>query len=826
MSAAPSSESSTTMWPAGALSPGTSSAPPSEPKKSKQRHRARKKSAAAASDAAPPPAATPASAAAATPKPKQSQKGGSSQRGGKTDMPWRGSGRGRGRGGTTLTGSSGRGGGAAASAQGGRAFSTAATTLSGGTTSAGEDLGSRIPFARPGEPGSWRRALHTDSSSSANELPPPVPTGGSVRPNAAWRKGKGRQPDKNDLLLQEVGLKEGEDGGLEKELTRLYESQRPSPAAVSARQHLIDELTKWLNAERFHWGHAHNSRERPLKVEAFGSVRFGLGTSNSDLDLCLLDPYRPNGFVEKWFSSEDAMIRDLPDIYNMRKLGRSLQRANLMDVRAIPDAAVPICKFKVMIDGHMIEADLNTNEQLGLFNSRLINSYCNLHPLVRPLSVFIKFWAKQRGLNNPSGSPTTFSSYTFILLVIAYLQRLKLLPNLQSPDLIDQTNTPSTRFYSTPKARSKRHKRIIRSVGWDVTFVEYDAGPPQGYEPEPADLVDLARGFFDYFGAEFDTEREIVSVWNGAPLGRARDFVDPVEGQREKQKEPIEEAARGVEQLKVAEEGEGSVPPLEEEQRKRDEDEVVAAFAAEEQAQAPQPPPATGDEAAANLDSHEADADALEQQRPARPDSRSSEPMEYVDFEEPERWSDHLLVVQDPFILTRNCAGNVHPDWVEELRVQMRRARDLIDARAPLATICQNVAQEAGYMPVSHRRYLERRQMQQQSNRAKNMAKAERKAKKAAVGGPAAAQKEAQAAAEAKKEESAEPAGAPDGKGDGEAVVAAPAGTKEGVQEATEKVAKKESKETREEEKAAPDAVDQQEPAAAGEPVVGDVQKV
>lgn len=109
--------------------------------------------------------------------------------------------------------------------------------------------------------------------------------------------------------------------------------QRPSPAALAARQHLVDELTDWLNREHFRWGHAHNKSMYPLKIEPFGSVRFGLGTSTSDLDLCLLDPYRPNGFVDKYFSSQNSGLQNLPDIYNMRRIGRSLQQANLTDVR-------------------------------------------------------------------------------------------------------------------------------------------------------------------------------------------------------------------------------------------------------------------------------------------------------------------------------------------------------------------------------------------------------------------------------------------------------------------------------------------------------------
>ncbi|GAA6042429.1 hypothetical protein JCM8097_008448 [Rhodosporidiobolus ruineniae] len=738
MSSQPSFQSSQSLWPLAAPA-STTSTTEDKSKKPSQRSRRKKTAAAGAQPAASTSTPTPAPPPPAQKKPKAPQQPKPQQQQRQMDLPWRGSGRGRGRGGIQLRGGAG-GGGA------GRGFSTFPGASSGGT-SATEDVGTRVPFSRPGQHG--RRPLHTDSSASTGtSLPPPVPA----------TKSRGKKPAKGDALLKQIALKEGEEGGLNEELMRLYETQRPSREAVAARQHLIDELTQWLNDEPFRWGHPHNSHHYPLRIEPFGSVRFGLGTSSSDLDLCLLDPYRPNGFVDKFFSSQDQMLKELPDIYNMRKLGRSLQRANLSNVRSIPDASVPICKFSVEIDGHAIEVDLNTNERLGVFNSRLINSYCNLHPLVRPLSVFIKFWAKQRGLNNPSGSPTTFSSYTFILLVIAYLQRLKLLPNLQSPELIQQTNTPAVRFFSTPKARTKRYKRIIRSVGWDVTFVEYDNGPPAGYEPEPAELVQLARGFFHYWADEFATEREVVSVWNGAPLPRVREFGEVQREQARRMREKQEAMRRRAAAL-AGEDGQGEVS-VEEEERQATEDADLAAFAA---AQRPPPASEAGGAEEANLDSTDADADALDQPQqrddlPPRPDSRSSEPMEYVDYEEPERWSDHLIVVQDPFILTRNCAGNVHPDWVEELRVQMRRARDLIDASAPLATICLNVAQEPGYLSVAARKWADRTE-----GKKKGMSRAERKkvsAAKAAKAGatqeearPKSEKRAAAAAAAAEEEE-------------------------------------------------------------------------
>ncbi|TKA50951.1 hypothetical protein B0A53_05732 [Rhodotorula sp. CCFEE 5036] len=664
------------------------SAATESPAKSKPRHRVRRKpeasaeAAATAGGLAPPvplaaAAANTASTSRGGPAPNAFEpkaRNGQSTRGG------------RGRGGGRASSSSSesrRGGGPA----GTRAFTTARGGFRNVSGNGGEDVGMRMPFSRRGGGGGgtamgaqsadWRRNVHTDSAAATTSA---SDADGNDAPGQE-RRGKGETTkitaaDKGTALLEQVV---GMSDSFEEQILQLFELQRPSPAALAARQHLVDELTDWLNREHFRWGHAHNKSMYPLKIEPFGSVRFGLGTSTSDLDLCLLDPYRPNGFVDKYFSSQNSGLQNLPDIYNMRRIGRSLQQANLTDVRWIPEAAVPICKFKVMIDGHLIEADLNTNERLGVFNSRLINSYCNLHPLVRPLSVFIKFWAKQRGLNDPSGTPTTFSSYTFILLVIAYLQHVDLLPNLQDADLIASTGTERNRFFSTPKARARRSRvdRIVRSVGWDVTFVEYET-TPEGYAAPAANLVDLARGFFHYYADEFDMERTAVSVWNGAGLERQRPFgtKKPVDT------ELVEALARN-----------GDLSPAEV-LRQREEDADLSAFAAEGTAAATTEP---------DLDSLAADLDALRQEdraqhAPAEPNSRSSSPIEYEEYEEPERWADNLLVVQDPFILTRNCPGNVAPDWVEELRIQMRRARDLIDRNASIQEICAAVKDDPEYV--------------------------------------------------------------------------------------------------------------------------------
>ena len=258
-----------------------------------------------------------------------------------------------------------------------------------------------------------------------------------------------------------------------------------------------------------------------------------------------------------------------------------------------------------------------------MLNSRLINAYCNLHPLIRPLCVFIKFWANQRDLNDPSGQagPVTLSSYTLILLVIAYLQHIDFVPNLQADDLIEEHQVERTRFFSTPKVMMRRGKMtaLRGSTGWDVTFVEDLPEAPRG----TTRLKDLARGFFDYYGSTFQCEKEVVSIQHGSPFPRKNPYITIFD------------------ELELAQRAEAIAQPSdlapEEVRRQAEEDDLLLELDVEEPVE-------------------------------IKAASRSSSPFLYEDFEEPDIWSRRPLVVQDPFDLLRNTAGNIEPDIVETLQ--------------------------------------------------------------------------------------------------------------------------------------------------------------
>ncbi|KAL8280590.1 hypothetical protein RQP46_006913 [Phenoliferia psychrophenolica] len=551
----------------------------------------------------------------------------------------------------------------------------------------------------------------------------PVPDVGRRVPREIEDEGAS-SADESGPLLESITLVPGEEGGLSTEILKLYDTQRATPAALNARQELIRTLTVILNEETFRWNHHHSSYAHPVLVEPFGSVRFGLSTSHSDLDLCIFDPYRPNGFDEKFFRSATDGGEALPSIYDMREIGKRLQRRGFKNVRSVPFAAVPIVKFTAELGGEVIEVDINTNERLGVLNSRLINAYCELHPLVRPLCVFIKFWAKQRELNDPGGQkgPVTFSSYTLILLVIAYLQTIEYLPNLQDPFLISSTATPRSRFWTRPRVSTRgaaKTRSIQSSTGYDVTFLEKIPANIQWTIAQDLDLAQLAKGFFRFFTTNIDPARQIVSIQHGALLDRVHPFVAIPDPPR---KAPTDaKGSASAPAASPATVANVDAPPAAADDSTASTEPVSAEAVATESDEQVSPPEELSEieQPVDELESEPAPAPTppAPRERPAptppKPKkgvfgSRTSSPIGYEGFVEPASWT-QKLVVQDPFLLTRNTAMNAEPWVVDELLTEMKRALNLIESGASIAEICASAKGEPGYKSLLQRRHQERK---------------------------------------------------------------------------------------------------------------------
>jgi len=231
------------------------------------------------------------------------------------------------------------------------------------------------------------------------------------------------------------------------------------------------------------------------RVEAFGSTQYGVDGLTSDLDLVIIDPDRMAGFTP------GVDLSSLPRIYNIREVSKVLQRSGFKVLQTIPAAAVPIVKFQDLNTG--IQCDLNVNDQLGSINTSLIRHYCDILPVLRPLLLAIKRWARPLGYNNPSGAlgtPVTFSSYALTIMTIGLLQTRGLLPNLQEGDDFPEGKV----FWLRTKGRER-----IRCDGRWKKF-------PRWRPSRTVEVEEALQDWFQYWGHEHDYRKTLLSVrWGG-----------------------------------------------------------------------------------------------------------------------------------------------------------------------------------------------------------------------------------------------------------------------------------------------------------------------
>ena len=91
-------------------------------------------------------------------------------------------------------------------------------------------------------------------------------------------------------------------------------------------------------------------------------------------------------------------------------------------------ARVPVAVITHETSG--VSLDITVNNLLPIWNTRLIQAYLDLHPMVWQMVAIIKAWAKQVGVCDARSG--FLSSYTWTLLVIFFLQATKRIPCLQS----------------------------------------------------------------------------------------------------------------------------------------------------------------------------------------------------------------------------------------------------------------------------------------------------------------------------------------------------------------------------------------------------------
>eukprot|EP00747_Dinoflagellata_sp_TGD_P047287 gnl/TRDRNA2_/TRDRNA2_144919_c0_seq1.p1 gnl/TRDRNA2_/TRDRNA2_144919_c0~~gnl/TRDRNA2_/TRDRNA2_144919_c0_seq1.p1 ORF type:complete len:625 (+),score=101.50 gnl/TRDRNA2_/TRDRNA2_144919_c0_seq1:37-1911(+) len=301
--------------------------------------------------------------------------------------------------------------------------------------------------------GRWQKGPSSPKQSRQNQHGRPVPSrqrAGSGGWGAGWAANTQQAPPR--LSIDSV-LEGCDKNQLERDLRAKLQECEPTAeddALQAACIKSLEEMVKTLGEE---W-----------RVKAFGSAANGFGTRGSDLDISCFQ----EGIDTEDTAYTSSVLRE--------KLRPLLYQHNRFEiVEEILSARIPILKLR--FDGSL-DVDLSCHNIQPLRNTRLLQAYAKLDPVVRQLVVAIKLWAKAEHV---SGAPDgNLSSYSLTLLALYFLQ---VDPDLQMPRL-------NTKIFGEEDFEGRRQ------IVWSCRLP----------------LADVVCRFFHFYAVEFDWGAEVVSV--------------------------------------------------------------------------------------------------------------------------------------------------------------------------------------------------------------------------------------------------------------------------------------------------------------------------
>lgn len=161
-------------------------------------------------------------------------------------------------------------------------------------------------------------------------------------------------------------------------------------------------------------------------------------------------------------------------------------------VVCVSHAKVPI--VKIWDPELRLACDMNVNNTLALENTRMIRTYVEVDERVRPLAMTVKHWTKRRILND-AALGGTLSSYTWICLIISFLQT-------RSPPIL-------------PSLQARPHEKRVTEDGLVCSFDDDIKTLSQFGRHNKQSVGELLFQFFRYYGHELDYETNVISVREG-----------------------------------------------------------------------------------------------------------------------------------------------------------------------------------------------------------------------------------------------------------------------------------------------------------------------
>ena len=359
---------------------------------------------------------------------------------------------------------------------------------------------------------------------------------------------------------------------LESHIQANFQATAPNALEEQRKREILTELQKVVaialrgpssgsSSRRGGSAHDEASSSAAPVLHIFGSSANQFGTASADIDVSIELPGTtaaaaaeeggPDGVIDVTAASPAGADKRRngrrggaasvgPEFQLVKKVMR-YSGSKFVDVNPIPSARIPI--IKCTHSRYRIDVDLSFGNLLAVHNTRLLETYAQLHPAIRPFVFAVKAWAKARGV--VGADRHNLSSYGLVLMALFYLQvEARLIPSLQDPLLMrDWEDYQRRRSGSSGPLTSLSSPVIVD--GYDVRFVSdvayvtswwaqrqaASAGAPPSSpgkpsasaaaSPSTADAAPLFAGFIDYYATRFQWARGVVSPRTGAVQPRS-----------------------------------------------------------------------------------------------------------------------------------------------------------------------------------------------------------------------------------------------------------------------------------------------------------------
>eukprot|EP00536_Pseudo-nitzschia_multiseries_P010065 jgi/Psemu1/202310/e_gw1.295.42.1 len=284
------------------------------------------------------------------------------------------------------------------------------------------------------------------------------------------------------------------------------------------RSRIENRIQQGSNARKF----------RDARLEVYGSCLSGLSLGkNADVDLSLTlseavenkQQFEAGELTAKKYNRQvtDTVFQIKRKLEQSRAPGRSYGNEEFKGIEAIPRARVPVIKGIYMdannphSEDGSLHFDICLLNDLAVANSGLIKEYSDVDVRVKSLMIAVKRWTKDKKIN--SAQDNTLSSYTWMNLVIYYLQCIGFVPNLQCPVLMKKCDY-----------ENRSNKRRDNINNFDTAYLKWKGQVEKVWERAPKvdesypSVSILLFGFFQFYSQEFPMHVSMVSIKRGGTL--------------------------------------------------------------------------------------------------------------------------------------------------------------------------------------------------------------------------------------------------------------------------------------------------------------------